>query len=494
MNSRQTLSPATLLGFLAVFFCLYLPLCQWLGLASPRLFDLQGVSYPAGWGAGVAWAAVLLLFLAPLVWIAVSGTIDYLALHLVLNGLVIYGYFFIDQTATKIFGAEQAVLGGAAQALAVNAIGFFILMAVLVVCYTAFALRGKPLPPLPALPETLDRRLAAWLFPVMVVEIVLIALPMALTRTIPMVSEDPMVGRFVLEQSNLGRPLYNLASSLLPALAAGSLILALRRKGWLAKLCNREAVLALTALAVQYLTSNRLPLAYTLLAFFALLTLEYRFPRGLLPFGLVLFVAGYLGLSGLSSILRQNRELLGDGHLIRDSFSEAFLGDNLSDLRDGAWVLGNWDYVPLDGKTYLGALTSVAPSTLFPQKKEWYLGLVAIRIVNWPDDQHFGLRLSFFVESFLNFGLAGVAGLAVLLGAYFSYLLRFLHLAARQDRQCLLRNLRLLLLIQLGLTFANSSEGFVSYSILALLLLMRLFIDVPARPKAKAALPQWSAA
>jgi len=485
---RQTLSPATLLGFLAIFFCLYLPLCYWLGLASPLLLDLRGVSYPAGWGPALAWATMLLLFLAPLGWITFSGTIDYLALHLVLNGLIVFGYFFIDQTATKIFGAEQAVLGGAAEALAINAIGFFFFIGVLGVCYIAFALRAKPLPPLSALPEILDRRLSGWLFPVMIVVILLIALPMALTRTIPMVSEDPMVGRFILEQSNLGRPLYNLASSLLPALAAGSLILALRREGWWARLCNWNSALALAALAVQYLTSNRLPLAYTLLVFFTLFTLERRFSKGLLSFGLVLFFVVYLGLSGLSSILRQNRELLGDGHLVRNSFSEAFLGDNLSDLRDGAWVLGNWDYVPLNGKTYLGALASVAPSAVFPQKKEWYLGLVALRIVNWPDDQHFGLRLSFFVESFLNFGLAGVIGLAIVLGAYFAYLLRFLHLAAREPTQCLARNLRLLLLFQLGLTFSNSSEGFVSYSILALLLIMGLCIDLPAAREAR--LPQ----
>lgn len=491
-SRRQTFSPVTLIGFLAIFFCLYLPLCYWLDLTSPRLLDLRGVGYPAEWGTAVAWATVLLLFLAPLGWIAFSGAIDYLALQLVLNGLIVYGYFFIDQTATKIFGAEQAVLAGAAQVLAVNAIGFFLLIGVLLICYLAFALRARPLPPLSAPPETLDRRLSNWLFPVMVVVTALIALPMALTRTIPMISEDPMVGRFVLEQSNLGRPLYNLASSLLPALAAGSLILALRRKGWLGKLFNRDAVLALAALAVQYLTSNRLPLAYTLLAFFTLFTLEHRFSKSLLSFGLVLFFFVYLGLSGFSSILRQNRELLREGHLIRDSFSEAFLGDNLSDLRDGAWVLGNWDYVPLEGKTYLGALTSVAPSALFPQKKEWYLGLVAIRIVNWPDDEHFGLRLSFFVESFLNFGLAGVAGLAVLLGTYFAYLLRFLHLSAREPRQCLARNLRLLLLFQFGLTFANSSEGFVSYSILALLFLMGLFVDVRAPRESR--LPQWNPA
>ena len=233
-----------------------------------------------------------------------------------------------------------------------------------------------------------------------------------------------MEGRMILERSDVGRPLYNLGSSLMPALTASLLILALRRKNFFAKFFNFEFILVGVVVVLQYITSNRLPLAYTLLVFFALFSLERKIPRFVLMLVFVGFLGLYLGMSGFSSIIRQNREALEDQNVIQASFTEAFLGDNLSDLRDGAWVLGQWDYKPLNGTTYLGGLASMIPSAIFPQKKDWYLGLVAIKIVNWPTEEHFGLRVSFFEESFLNFGLAGVVGLAVILGTCFSYLLR----------------------------------------------------------------------
>ncbi len=57
-------------------------------------------------------------------------------------------------------------------------------------------------------------------------------------------------------------------------------------------------------------------------------------------------------------------------------------------------------FQPLDGKTYLGGVAAFLPSAIFPQKKEWYLGLVAIRIVHWPTEEHFGLRVTFFANRF----------------------------------------------------------------------------------------------
>jgi hypothetical protein len=209
--------------------------------------------------------------------------------------------------------------------------------------------------------------------------------------------------------------------------------------------------------------------------------MERRRSRPLLVVGVAAFMALYLGLSGFSSILRQSRGMLGEKNIVAASFREAFLGNNLSDLRDGAWVFGSWDFVPLNGKTYLGAVGSLLPSALFPGKKDSYLGLVALRIVNWPVEGHFGLRISFFAESFLNFGLAGVVGLGVLIGCLGGYLLKKLHLSVAEQTPCLTRNLRILLSMQLVLALSESSQGFVFYSILMLLFVMWLFVLCPLR-------------
>ncbi len=471
------LSPGPLFLFLALFLGLYVPVSYWFGWNDPALFDIRGHQYPAVWAEVLTVITTVSLFMIPLGWIYLGRVIDLLALNLGLNGLIIWGYFFLNLSAAKIHGAEWAVIRAPELSVAINAIGFFVLLLVLVCWYAALALERKELPPMPGSAEAMDRQLRGFLYPVMVLVAMMIALPMVLTRTVPMLSGDPMLGRMTLEQSDLGRPFYNFASSLLPAVTASCLILASRRKGLSRKILNPEAILAGTVIVVQYLTANRLPLAIMLLILFALFTFERKMPRLMLPLWLVLFFTLYLGLGGFSSILRQNRELLASGNIIKASFSEAFLGDNLSDLRDGSWVFGEWDFQPLNGKTYLSGLEAVLPSAIFPQKKEWYLGLVGIKIVHWPTREHFGLRLSFFAESFLNFGLSGVIGLGVVMGAYFGYVLRAIHLAARAARPCLTRNLRLMLALQLGLTLSNSSEGFVFYSILALLILIWLFVD-----------------
>ena len=339
----------------------------------------------------------------------------------------------------------------------------------------------RPLPPPPAPPEELDRRLLWVLLPVLVVIGGMIASPMLLMGIVPMATSDPMAAREAIEKSSLGRPLYNLGSSLLPAIVASLLVLALRKKGIVGKIFNLPVLVVGPVMIIQFLSSNRLPIAITLLVCVALLSMEFKLPRSLLALGTVAFIAFYLGLSGFSSIIRQDRSELSDGNIVVNSFEQAFIGNNLADLRDGAWVLGKWDYEPLNGLTYLGAAGAFIPSAFFPQKKDAYLGLVALRIVEWPTEDHFGLRLSFFAESFLNFGLAGVIGLGVLMGSLFGYLLKEYHLCAGSDPPCLARNVSTLLKLQLVLTFANSSEGFVFWSLLGLLGMLWVMVSRPIR-------------
>lgn len=479
-ETGPVLTPAATGLFLFLFFGLFAPLTYWLGWNQPSLFDIRGEGYPQPWAEFLTVLTVSALFMVPFVWMAVGRVIDPLALTLGLNALILVGYFFLDRTGARIEGAERPVLDAANMILAINAIGFFTLLAVLVGWYAIFSVGQRQIRPLPAPPEVMDNRFRWFVYPFILAVTAMVALPMVLTGTVPMLSPNPVEGRLALLESNVGRPLYNLASSLLPAAVASCLILAWRRRGvW--KIFNMEVVLVGLAVAVQLLTSNRTPLAMSMMMTFALFTFEWKFPRWLMPLMVAAYFAAFLGLGGFSSIVRQNRDLLDEGNIVAASFTEAFMGDNLSDLRDGAWVMGEWNMEPLNGKTYLGGLAALFPSAIFPQKKEWYLGWIGLKIVQWPTEEHFGLRMSFFAESFLNFGLAGTIGLAVFLGSYYGYLLKALHLAARSERQCLTRNIRLMLALQLGQTFSNSSEGFVFYSLVTLLVLIWIVVDFPLR-------------
>jgi len=452
-----------------------------MGWNNPLLFDLRGHEYPADWAELLTICCAGMLFLVPLTWIAMGRAIDFFALQLILNGLILIGYFLLKLTAPAIFGAEKKILTAGEQVVAINAVGFFTLIVTLAGCYVFLTLRGAHLEAERSSVPEFDRRLRMFLLPVLMAVIGMTALPMVLTGTIPGLLPDPMVGRGILEHSSLGRPFYNLASSLLPAVVSASLVLALRRPTFVGKFLSLEMAFSGVALGIQYLTSNRLPIALTLLMFCSLWSTEKKRARSFLVVGAVVFIVAYLGLSGLSSILRQSREMLDDGSVAAAAFREAFLGDNLSDLRDGAWVLGSWDYVPLNGTTYLGAITSLMPSAIFPEKKNWYLGLVALRIVQWPTEEHFGLRISFFAESFLNFGLAGVVGLGVLIGSLGGYLLKKLHLSVSEPVPSLARNLTILLSMQLVLAFSESSQGFVFYSLTAFLVFMGIYVRRPVR-------------
>ncbi|HEY5792523.1 MAG TPA: O-antigen polymerase, partial [Chthoniobacterales bacterium] len=210
-------------------------------------------------------------------------------------------------------------------------------------------------------------------------------------------------------------------------------------------------------------------------------TLEKKLPRPVLVAAFAASLFLFAGLSGFTAILRQDRSALDEGNIVGQSLREAFLGDNLIDLRDAAWVFSEWDFEPLNGKTYLGGLTAMLPSGVFPQKKEWHLGLTGVRMVGWNPDEHFGLRITFFGESFLNFGPAGVVGLAVIMGCLFGGLLRTLHLISAKRPPCLYCGLKVVVMMQMCLPLANTSDAFTFWSMGAFLVLQWLAVGLPPR-------------
>jgi hypothetical protein len=100
--------------------------------------------------------------------------------------------------------------------------------------------------------------------------------------------------------------------------------------------------------------------------------------------------------------------------------------------------------------------------------------------VGWDEEKHFGIRIMFFGESFLNFGWAGVVGLAVLIGTLYAALLRMLHLARRDATPCLYRNLRIVTAMQMCYPLSNSSNAFTFWSMLSMLGVLFVLVELPA--------------
>ena len=203
--------------------------------------------------------------------------------------------------------------------------------------------------------------------------------------------------------------------------------------------------------------------------------------RWIFPPLYTLFLTFFMFLGGFSSLMRTDRERLREGDPFLASLGEVYLGNNVIDLRDGAWVMGHWDFEPLLGQTYLGGLVAMAPSGLFPKKHDWHLGLTAVRMVGMDDQAHFGLRITFFGEAFLNFGWPGVAALAVLMGTLWATLLRAFHLILRDDPGCLTRNLQVVVLMQMCNPLTNTSDAFTFWTLLIFLVMLWLAVVRQAR-------------
>lgn len=460
--------------FLALLFLF--PVFSWLGWTNPETFAPFQQPWPANWARWVAGGCVLMLVIVPACWVAASRTLDLLALNLGLNALLITGYFLLGTTAWHLPESATGILKSGSLVVLINALGFGCFFATVGTSYAIAALRAARIPPLPAPPAELDRRLAWALRTSAFLTLLVICLPMASSGVIPMLADDPVEARLAMVRSDAARSLYLAGSAVLPFIAGGLITLILRRP---LRLMGVDGWLAGGIVLVQILTSNRLPLAITLFVTASLLTIERRFPRWMLVAMLAGFLFIYAGLSGFTAIFRQEKQLLNRGNIVQTSLEQAFLGDNLIDLRDAAWVFSHWDFKPLEGRTYLGGAAAFVPSGVFPQKKEWHLGLTGLRIVGWDTSEHFGLRITFFGEAFLNFGPGGVMMLGVMMGGMYGPLLRRLHLSAKKRPPCLHSSLRIIILMQLFLPLSNTSDGYMLWAMAAFLILLWLVIDLP---------------
>jgi oligosaccharide repeat unit polymerase len=213
------------------------------------------------------------------------------------------------------------------------------------------------------------------------------------------------------------RPIYNVAATILPLLIAIVMLAASERRRialW---------VLAIVLLVPALLTGSR-GVAFGGVMTYALTVLGYRSLRHELPAGrlikalpiaaLVLFLAFYLGdvRVGQYNILVT----------AANAGIALFYGNNFSDLRDFAWILGYWDGEQFGGRTQLAGLLGFMPAVLSPFRTYWGWGRVSTDIVGLSmrevDTAHGGLRPGAFGELYLNFGLVGVVLGGLLLGYF----------------------------------------------------------------------------
>jgi hypothetical protein len=476
------LSLRLILPWLVVFLGVGIPLVAWTDAYDPGPWRNYSSRWDNPLSAGLAAALCTALSIIPLAWMLRHRVLDLVTLALAQEALIFSGYFYIDLTAAHIPEATYAIMQMAGLVVLFNAVGFLFFFSALGASYGLARFGGYALAPLGAPPAALDRRLTLLMRGMSLACAGSIALPMVLTHQVPLLSSAGAESRLDLVMDNdAGRAIYHTGTALLPFVIA-TLVVAMVREprrivGW-------DGAMTALMVVLQLLTSNRLPLSITLMVTLCLLTMQYRVPRSALVAALVGYIVLFTFLSGFTSLLRTDPHALESDHWLGDSIQEAYLGDNIIDLRDGAWVMSQWDFQPLLGRTYLGGAFSMLPSGIFPQKKQWHLGLTGVRIVGLPEDAHFGLRITFFGEAFLNFGWAGVVMLGTMLGAAFGLVLRQVHLAARADPPCLSRNLSLLILLQCGFTLTNTSDAFILWVLLAVLGLIWLFVIAPARREA----------
>lgn len=461
--------------FVLIVF-IVLPLALWTNVSDPRLLKGFMGPWPVPWAETLAVLLVILLMGVPLLWVMTSRVLDLFAFFMAQNALLIAGYFFLGTTAWKIEGVGREILQGGSLVVLINAIGFGVLFSAMALTYLTARLTQARVPALHASPQEYDRRFTVFLrFAGLGVAFVL-ALPMARYGVIPMLAPDPAAARAVIASSDIERAFYNLGTALVPFVTGGLLLLITRHP---LRIFGFDGMVAAAVMLIQLLSGNRFPLAIAFFVTITLVTVERRWPRPLLLVGFAAFMLLLTGVSGFTGMLRQNKAALDDGkNVVEQSLQQAFYGDNLIDTRDAAWVLSQWDFEPLLGRTYLGGLASMIPSGIFPQKKQWHLGLTGVRIVGWDPDQHFGLRITFFGEAFLNFGVAGVVVLGALMGSLFGLLLRTLHLIAAKRPPCLHYSLKTVVLMQMCMPLANTSDAFTFWAMAGFLFLQWIAVDL----------------
>lgn len=178
---------------IGVLFLLLVPVAAWAGWYQTQPWFNFHPAWNAPW---VGWLVALTasaLVVFPLCWVTASRVLDVFAMVMSQNALTLVAYYFIGDTSANL-GTDfrPAILSAVPLVVLINAIGFAVLFVVFAMVYAACSRRGYQLPAPPARVADCDAQLLAFLRLVTIGNIALIILPMAVTRTIPLLADDVM--------------------------------------------------------------------------------------------------------------------------------------------------------------------------------------------------------------------------------------------------------------------------------------------------------------
>lgn len=223
------------------------------------------------------------------------------------------------------------------------------------------------------------------------------AIVAGLTLTMFALGFQPLVARSLVFERNELRPIYNLWSQIVPFVSVAVVLYGDTRK--------RPAfvVLGLAIALLGVLGGNRTVAVLTLLQIAVMLCMPRRF--GNLP----LLLLGGIALAGAALSISTLRGDTEGGRQQLDMLRSLLYGNNLSDLRDFAWILTGLDSVDFFwGKTYISGYLSFIPAYMFPFREQFGFGRVTPVLAGLDPAFHSGLRPPIFGEMYVNFGLPGV--------------------------------------------------------------------------------------
>jgi hypothetical protein len=208
---------------------------------------------------------------------------------------------------------------------------------------------------------------------------------------------EPLVARSLVFERNELRPIYNLWSQIVPFVAVGVILYGDTHKRW------PIVALGLGIAMLGVLGGNRTIAVLTLIQVAVMVCMPRRFGNlPLLALGAVALTSGALSISILRGDSVSGREQL-------DMIRSLLYGNNLSDLRDFAWILTGLDAVDFYwGKTYIAGYLSFIPTYLFPFREQYGFGRVTPMLAGLDPAFHSGLRPPIFGEMYVNFGLPGL--------------------------------------------------------------------------------------
>lgn len=217
---------------------------------------------------------------------------------------------------------------------------------------------------------------------------------------------------YFYKNEGIGRALYNLTASL-----SGVVSLILITRIFQFNKLGDKVYLGLFILFTVFVGSRSTALGPLMAIFINYIYFEWKGKikvQKLIMFGIVM-----LTLVSLLSLFRSGQKA--DTPTTEGPFTGILYGNTFSDLRDFAWVISAWNREPYYGKTYLSAFISFIPSTYSSFRNEYGIGRITARLGGFDPKEHPGLRPGIFGESYLNFGIAGVIVLGILIGYTIRY-------------------------------------------------------------------------